>query len=347
MELLPPERAGVDLGLTLAEAVFDSGRLEDGVARTLFVVERAAAAGDAHGELRARIEHARLASSIDRSITVEQILELVAEGHSVFEQSGDERALATSALAEIWAENSLAQFARIDGAANTLIESARRTATGGVGFRGLDMARGVRVAGSTWTRRRRSARSRAIRHSTISCHIGERRAVRFSAMLGRMDEARALLAEEREWLEELGLVVHGANCACHQGELEMVAGDNAAAEAVSEGRLRPPRGCRREGYLKTSVADHGNTLLELGRLKEAGVAAMGSKALGHGRRHHHPDGLASAPGEGACPPRSEGRGERARRGGCRARRGDRPAVRFKASSFLDLADVYERTSRSR
>ncbi len=277
--LLPAEPVDVHLGLSLAGALFDGGRLGDAVACASSVAAEAAAVGDEVGEWAARLEAARLASNVDPSITAERILELVASARPILERCADDRALAVVALAEIWAQNSLCQGAETADAARRLVEIARRTGD-----------RDREVTGLTWLGLTAfhgpMPVAEALRfledEPELDFVIPFRASLRggLLAMLGRFDEARVLVAAERRRFLELGAVVDAALVECNSGAIELLAGDLPAAERS----LRD--GCDRlgsvgeQGYLSTFIALLGQVLYLLGRLDEANDCASRGEALG-------------------------------------------------------------------
>jgi tetratricopeptide (TPR) repeat protein len=100
------------------------------------------------------------------------------------------------------------------------------------------------------------------------------------AMTGRFDEARGLLAAERSQLAQRGAVLSLIRRLGGAYELEMWAGDfAAAAELVSEqARLVEQRGER--ASLSTVVANLGQALYGLDRLDDADVQAGRAAELG-------------------------------------------------------------------
>ena len=269
----------IDLGLTLADALFDGGRLTEAVACALAVAEQASASGDAPGELWARINHARLGSNVDPSITAGRILELVKAGRSVFEESGEVRALAATAEAEIWAESSLLQSTRVADAATRLVEAARGA---GDRHRELQGLMWLAVSGLNGPVPSNDVLRLLESDPSLDDFVRRRQAIRalLLASLGRVDEGRALLITARERFHELGAVVGEALVACASGGLEMLAGDYAAAEGFLREGCDTFERIGEKGFLSTYVALHGQALLELDKLEEAAAAASRSRELG-------------------------------------------------------------------
>jgi tetratricopeptide (TPR) repeat protein len=90
------------------------------------------------------------------------------------------------------------------------------------------------------------------------------------AMLGRFDEARRLQSEYQDGLEERGDLLNlGSHLSMDAANIELLAGDPAAAAALAE------RGCRiledagERSWLSTGACRYASALYELGRLDEA------------------------------------------------------------------------------
>jgi tetratricopeptide (TPR) repeat protein len=89
------------------------------------------------------------------------------------------------------------------------------------------------------------------------------------AMRGRFEEARAEYARGAATLEELGSVVALAAYQAWMGEVEMLAGDPAAAEALRRTAFETLEALGERGILSTVAAYLAETLYVLGRDEEA------------------------------------------------------------------------------
>jgi tetratricopeptide (TPR) repeat protein len=94
----------------------------------------------------------------------------------------------------------------------------------------------------------------------------------FYGMLGRFDEGRALLAEARSVMEELGRPLEATVLAFWTGPLEMLAGDTAAAERAYRAACEELQSIGEKGWLSTMAGLWADVLYELDRLDEAAAA---------------------------------------------------------------------------
>ncbi|HSB38235.1 MAG TPA: adenylate/guanylate cyclase domain-containing protein [Gaiellaceae bacterium] len=109
---------------------------------------------------------------------------------------------------------------------------------------------------------------------------------------GRVDEGRALLAEGRRLLRDLGATVWWAGTSMMEAELELYAGDyQRGLDSVAEGRAALEESAE-TGYLATAVGFQGHLCAMLGRDDEALVYADEADAMGqaddfepHARAH--------------------------------------------------------------
>lgn len=99
------------------------------------------------------------------------------------------------------------------------------------------------------------------------------------AMEGRFDEARALIGRGQAILEDLGLNVRSAMApASHLGQVEMLAGDPAAAEAAFRPGLEALEHMGEKSFLSTLAAWLAEALYEQGRDDEAAALTQASEA---------------------------------------------------------------------
>jgi tetratricopeptide (TPR) repeat protein len=99
----------------------------------------------------------------------------------------------------------------------------------------------------------------------------------FYAMLGRFDEARALLAQAHAILEELGRKIDAVTLAFWTGPLELLARNPAEAERVTGEACDFLEAAGERGWLSTMATIHSNALSDLGRFDEAEAAARRSR----------------------------------------------------------------------
>jgi class 3 adenylate cyclase/tetratricopeptide (TPR) repeat protein len=225
--LIPVPELDLALETELVDALLWTGRADDALRRADALVERAAAAGDRVGELCGRIQAGAIEIYLGTEGATETLAALVEQTLPVFEAAGHDLALyiAYSALAEV-AEARGQMDAGLE-AFERAFAHARRV--GHVPPTVLGRRASGRFFGSTpvsellaWLDENdpRSGRDqflRAYRAGSL-------------AMLGRFDEARAILAEMRGELPERGGGVLLANITAFESVwVELWAGDPAAA----------------------------------------------------------------------------------------------------------------------
>ncbi|MGI8615573.1 MAG: AAA family ATPase [Actinomycetota bacterium] len=276
--LLPPDELDLALETELGEALFWTGRADDALLRADLLAEGAAATGDRVGEISGRIQGGVLRLHRRPEGATDELAALVEQVLPELEAAGDELALyiAYSALTEV-----AALRAQMDAAleaherAFAHAKRAGHVPTGAIG----ELA-ACRYFGSTpasdlleWLDENepRAARDqflRAYRAMTV-------------AMLGRLDEARAILAEARADQSERGGGALLANLLAFECvDLELWAGDPAAAaEFGAEGfRLHEEMGNR--VFLAPAAGNLARALYALDRLDEAVSWADRSAELG-------------------------------------------------------------------
>ena len=197
--LIPAPELDLALETELVDALLWTGRADDALRRADALVERAAAAGDRVGELCGRLQAGTIEIYLGTEGATESLAALVEQALPVFEAAGDDLALyiAYSALAEV-AETRGRMDAGLE-AFERAFAHARRAGHVPPGFLGRRAS--CRFFGTTpvsellaWLdenepRAGRDQFLRAYRAGAL-------------AMLGRFDEARAILAEMRAELAE-------------------------------------------------------------------------------------------------------------------------------------------------
>jgi tetratricopeptide (TPR) repeat protein len=275
-EVAPPEEVDLALEIDLIEALSWQEDAEQALKRAQSVIERATAAGDRIGELSGRILEGSLRVSSEPTGAAETLDALVAEALPVFEAAGDELALriAYRALGEV--ANMRYQMDRQVDAyekAEAYTSPAGRSTLVGYQSHG-------RLLGSTPLTEFLAWQDRQEPREQRSYWLRTHRATAL-AMLGRIKEAHALVAELRAELIERGArrvlaIVEGQ----YRPEIALLAGD--AAEAVAAGkesaRLYEELGLRAE--LSTVVGRLAHAYYELGQLDEAEPWAARSAELG-------------------------------------------------------------------
>ncbi len=275
--LVPPDELDLALENELAEALFWSGRADDALRRADALAERAAATGDRVGEISVRIKAGVFRLNLQPQGATEELAAYIHEALPELEAAGDHMALyiAYSALSEV-----ASLRAQMDAALDAFERAVAHAQAGHVPTAGVGSLAAYRYFGSTpapellgWLDENepQAARDqflRAYRAMTV-------------AMLGRVDEGRAILAEARADEAERGGGVLLANLLAFECvDLELWAGDPAAAaEFGAEGfRLHEEMGNR--DFLSIAAGNLARALYELDQLDEADSWAGRSAELG-------------------------------------------------------------------
>jgi class 3 adenylate cyclase/tetratricopeptide (TPR) repeat protein len=278
--LLPPREMNLALQLSLTRGLAESGRIDDAVARAARVAGQCSAAGDQVGALRARLEGMRWQVNADPGRWLAELDTLVKEARPAIEKDGDAAALAA-----------------LENAVGYLAYNRGRQATALAAFtRGMHHAR---QAGDLWF----ETSMRAVAATCIylgpapisealpwlddarkqSAGYQPRLDLMEAALLaelGCFDQARALLTETVAQVNERGLAMLAGYAMQVAWRIEMLAGDNAAAERVAR------RGCEQldrlgeHGYLSTQSCQLADALYALGRYEEAERWALRGLELG-------------------------------------------------------------------
>jgi hypothetical protein len=279
LALLPAGAYDTTLEVDLAHALFVGGRPGEIAGRMHSLAERAGAAGDVCGVLRARLCDATTAPYVDQGATLDQLEALAEEARPQLEEADD-----VLGLWDVW-------YAFVNVAHGKMQWEAKLRA----GERALEYAQ---LAGDE----RRVAmvlRQLANAHyfgmtpaSDLLAWIDEQEAsgrhhlaftlhrAQSLAMLGRIEEARAVHAAHHARVCELGTPVPRA-FSCNIGsEIELMIGDAEAAERWSRQACEQMKAMGHLSWLSTMSAQLGHALYELGRDEEAYAAAERGRELG-------------------------------------------------------------------
>ncbi len=274
--LVPPAELDVALETELGDALFWAGRVVDAFRRADSLAERASAAGDRVGELCGRIREGLFRIFLEPQGATEKLDALIEQALPVFEAARNDLALYIAYYA-------LGQVANTRGRMDARLEAFERAFAharqAGLPHEFLGWRAGARYYGTTpasellvWLDEQEA---RGARDINLQRYRGAA-----LAMLGRFDEARAILADLRAELAERGggitlaLIVHDSL------NLELWAGDAAAAaELGAEGyRLLDELG--EQSFLSTAAGKLAQALYALDRLEEADAWAGCAAELG-------------------------------------------------------------------
>jgi len=271
----------IDLALEFdrLEALFLSGQTRDAYLAAGVVAERAAATGDRVAELGVRIEEGVFRLNVEPEGAAEELAALVDATLPVFEDAGDDFALyvAHQALGAV-----AFQRARMDDALAAFERAllhARR-----IGLSHHEAGLQSRLAGSrffgstpvpellTWLDEQEAANVRApfvrlFRANGLS-------------MLGRFEEARMILSELRAELADRGATILFTHATAQACELELLAGDPAAAVELGEEGCRLLEQAGERAWLSTTLGVLARALYALDRLDEADGRAAQAAELG-------------------------------------------------------------------
>jgi class 3 adenylate cyclase/tetratricopeptide (TPR) repeat protein len=276
--LIPSAEVDLALEADLAEALIWIGRSDDALRRAKALAERASAAGDHVGELCGRIQASVVQIFIGTEGATEELAALVEQSLTLFEAAGDDLALyiAYSALGEV--ANMRAQMDAALEASERAYVHARRVGHPAAGALGSRAA--YRFFGTTPVSELLSwldeNEPRAGRDHFL-------RAYRAGAlgMLGRFDEARAILAASRAESAERGGGVLLANLTAFESvDLELWAGDPAAAAEFAAVGFRLHEVLGEETFLSLAAGSQARALYALDRLDEADAWAGRAAELG-------------------------------------------------------------------
>jgi class 3 adenylate cyclase/tetratricopeptide (TPR) repeat protein len=274
--LIPPAEIDLALELDLADALFETDP-GDALRHAGSLAERASAAGDRVAELCGRIKEGVCRISLEPEGATEKLAALVEQALPVFEAAGDELALYTaySALGQV--ANMRAQMDAMLNAYEQADAHARRA---GLPY---ELSR-WRAYASYWGTTPVSEllalldEQEARGGPNLILRLYRGRAL---AMLGRFDEARAILAEARAELADRGGGMPLATTKTHASvEVELLAGDPAAAAEFGEEGCRLLDELGEQSVLSTAAGMLAQALYALDRLEEADGWAGRAAELG-------------------------------------------------------------------
>ncbi|HET9325073.1 MAG TPA: adenylate/guanylate cyclase domain-containing protein [Gaiellaceae bacterium] len=274
--LLQPAEIDLTLETELVDALLWSGRGADAALRARSLTERSAAAGDRVGELCGRIKEGFCAMYLEPEASG-GLTPLVERALPVFESAGDDVALYCAHRAAGWSAFTSAQT---DAALKAYELAAAHARRAGLPHELLGWRAIFRLYGAT-----------PVSEVLVWLDENEQRAGRDHwfrasrgmglAMLGRFDEARAILAETRSELAERGGGLDLATLtALESAMIELLADDPVAAAALGEEGCTLLEQLGERAFLSTASATLAIAFSELDRLQEAEAWAARAAELG-------------------------------------------------------------------
>ena len=275
--LVPPAEIDLPLETDLVDALFSEGKITDALWRAGSIAERASAMGDRVGELCGRIKEVWCRYFREPEGATEQLAALLERALPVFQAAGDDFALYI-------AYKALGQVATMRARSDAQLEAHERAFAHArraglphelVGWRASGRFLGTIPVSEVlaWLdepgeRGARNPNVRGIRANAL-------------AMLGRFDEARAILAGARAELADRGGGLFLANMMGQASvDVELLAGDPAAAAELGEEGCKLLDELGERSYLSTAAGKLAQALYALDRLEEADAWAGRAAELG-------------------------------------------------------------------
>jgi tetratricopeptide (TPR) repeat protein len=279
VELTPPDQRQVALELDLGDALFSSGRPREAETLLAETETRAASGGDRAGELVAALARVRVLLHLDPEGVTEQLLALAQEAIPVLSGAGDDLGLVRAWAAIGWVEHQACRFGPRTAAFEQALVHARRAREERlVGDISITLAVGYALGPTPVEDALRFYETELSAVQQLSLVKGMQAMLR--AMLGRFDDARALVEQARERAEELGEDTWLALIGESAWYVEMWAGNvEAAARAVQDSCERL-EAMGEKGWQSTFAARLARSLALLGRDDEAEHWARQGEELG-------------------------------------------------------------------
>jgi class 3 adenylate cyclase/tetratricopeptide (TPR) repeat protein len=281
MALSSLDEIDITLVVDLAEALFFAGRLEDACRTLTAAAERAAAARDSKTELVARIREGYYRIDVTPEGVPDALDPLIAAALPLFEASGDDFALYVAYAAR--AQGVLHTRGLIDEELKALERSvlyARRAELRHYGGWTLPSLASTRFRGTTSVSDLLAWLDEQEANGVQDPYLRAFRAPALG-MLGRFEQARTVLTEvHAELADRAAKLQLGVTTAQLGVELELLAGDPAAAVKLGEEGCRLLEQAGERSFLSTGVAYLGQALFALGRLEAAEECASRALDLG-------------------------------------------------------------------
>jgi tetratricopeptide (TPR) repeat protein len=270
----------IALSVDLADALFFSGRLGDACRTLSAVAERAASAGDRATELVARVKEGQLRLDVEPEGIADKLDSLVAAALPLLEARNDHFGLSVAYYARSVAAHTRGLMAAELSALGRSVAHARRAGLTYYGGWTLLSIATSRFRGPWPVAELLAWLDEQARSSIRNPYLPAFRAIAL-AMLGRFDEARALLASVRADLADRGAKLQLGVATAQVGvELELLAGDPAAAATLGKEGCDLLENAGERSFLSTAAAYLAQALYALGDLEAAENRASSAAVLG-------------------------------------------------------------------
>lgn len=270
-ELLPElDPFRIELLCELGSALRAGGELAPAVTALVEAAEGANAAADRRLELRARLELARVRLFSDPEGRASELVDIAAEAIPVFEAVKDDRSLGRAWLALAIVHGPM--HARQGAAADAAIQASdhfRRSgwpASSSIGLLAAALQNGPTPVPEAIRRcRKLLVGADPGAQASVLAPLGG-----LEAMRGRFDDARRLVAQARDLYGKLGQTSTAeANCGLIACQIEVLAGDPAAAELALRASYTELERVGDRAYLATVAAELADVLCDQQRDEEA------------------------------------------------------------------------------
>jgi class 3 adenylate cyclase/tetratricopeptide (TPR) repeat protein len=279
VSLLPPSGHDANLELDLTDALFLAGRPTEIEHLMESLTRRAQRSGDRVAELRARLRAEEGRVFTDSRAGLDRLDAIVAEARPELEAADDPLGLydlwvcvATAAHGRQHNEEKLEAIERAMACARTAGDARRATRLTPFLVNGRFFGPRPVVETLSWIEQQSDE---GIQRQVLDVHRAQ-----LVAMLGRFDEARAVLETARARVEERGMETPAAINRDITGRVEWIAGDVASAVRWARDACTRLETMGHLAWLSTSLGDLGRYLCELGEWDEADALAERSKELG-------------------------------------------------------------------
>jgi class 3 adenylate cyclase/tetratricopeptide (TPR) repeat protein len=280
--LVPSKRQEVPLEVSIIWALIQLGRMRDAVARGEATVAGAVASGDVIGELRAELARLTALAYSDPEGRMAELEALTERARPVFEQAGDDAALASLWGAKQWIEHLRCRLGAAADAGLRTVEHATRAgeqymARFSRGWLAIEISLGpMPIAQALTWLEQAGGDSRAPELWFEPWRAG------LLALIGRFEDARALQSSALERMADRGMRL-GVVCAYENAwRTETEAGEFAEAEQAARQACKLLEEMGDRALWSTGACELAQSLYSQGRYDEAETWARRASEAGGG-----------------------------------------------------------------